>query len=251
MNPFGLKNEIALITGGGTGLGREIARCLATIGARVVIIGRRKDPLEMTCQEISDDAAWFTHDVTDFDSAPALIERIVSEIGAPTILINNAGVHLKKPATEITNSEFQKLLDTHLLGAMALTRAVAPTMIERNHGSILFISSMAAVFGIPYVAAYSAAKSAILGLVRALAVEFSPHNVRVNAIVPGWIESEMMLRAIGDDPERKARILSRTPMGRFGDADDIGWAASYLCSPAAKFVTGQQLVIDGGASIGF
>ena len=124
-------------------------------------------------------------------------------------------------------------------------------MIERRSGSILFITSMAAIFGIPQVVAYTAAKSACTGMVRALATELSPHGVRVNAIAPGWIETDMTRKAMDGDPERRRKILGRTPMGRFGETDDIGQAAVFLCSPAAKFITGVVLPVDGGASIGF
>jgi gluconate 5-dehydrogenase len=135
--------------------------------------------------------------------------------------------------------------------AFSLTTAVLPGMIQRKHGNILFTASMASLFGIPLVAAYSAAKSAHLGLVRSLATEVSPHGVRVNAIAPGWIESAMMLKALNGDPGRSKKILGRTPLNCFGTAEDVGLAAVYLCSPAAKFVTGVTLPVDGGASIGF
>jgi NAD(P)-dependent dehydrogenase (short-subunit alcohol dehydrogenase family) len=124
-------------------------------------------------------------------------------------------------------------------------------MLRRRHGSVIFIASMASLFGIPGVFAYSAAKSACLDMVRALATEVSPSGVRVNAIAPGWIETEMSRQAMAGDPARKRRILARTPLGRFGEPDDIGTAAVYLCSPAAKFVTGAVLPVDGGVSIGF
>jgi gluconate 5-dehydrogenase len=152
---------------------------------------------------------------------------------------------------EGTPEEFHRLFDTHVMGAMSLARAVAPGMVEQGHGSIVFVTSMAALFGIPGVAAYSTAKSALLGLVRSLAVEWSPRGVRVNAIAPGWIDTPMLHRALHDDPTRRDKILARTPMGRFGEPADIGWAAVYLCSAQAKFITGQQLVVDGGVSIGF
>ncbi len=171
--------------------------------------------------------------------------------GGATILVNNAGIHLKKPALEETPDEWQKLLDVHVLGAMALTRAVAPEMLEQGAGSIVFVTSMAALFGVPEVAAYSAAKSATLGLVRALAVEWSGRGVWGNAIAPGWIDTAMSRRALEADPDRKNRILMRTPMARLGEPEDVGWAAVYLCSSQAKFVTGQQLAVDGGVSIGF
>jgi gluconate 5-dehydrogenase len=135
--------------------------------------------------------------------------------------------------------------------AKCFVAAVGPGMLQRRRGSIVFTASMASLFGIPLVVAYSAAKSAYLGMVRTLATELSPGGVRVNAIAPGWIDSPMLRQALSNDPPRQQKIISRTPMGRFGDADDIGWAAVYLSSPAAKFVTGAVLPVDGGASIGF
>jgi gluconate 5-dehydrogenase len=171
--------------------------------------------------------------------------------GPATILINNAGIHLRKPALDGTPEDVRKLFDTHVTGALGLARAVAPTMIEQGKGSIVFVTSMAALFGLPEVMAYSAAKSALLGVVRSLAVEWSPHGVRVNAIAPGWIDTPMLHRSLDADPQRKQKILARTPLGRFGEPNDVGWAAVYLCSAQAKFVTGQQLIVDGGVSIGF
>jgi gluconate 5-dehydrogenase len=165
--------------------------------------------------------------------------------------VNNAGIHLKKSAVETTPAEFNAILQTHVVAAFGLTRGVLPGMIQRKHGNILFTASMASLFGIPLVVAYSAAKAAYLGMVRTLATEVSRHGVRVNAIAPGWIDSDMMRKALNEDSERANRILARTPMNRFGEAEDIGWAATYLCSPAARFVTGVVLPVDGGASIGF
>ncbi len=251
MKPFDLSNETALITGGGTGLGKAIAQCLAEAGARVVIVGRRKEELEKTVDEIGKRATFLCHDVTAVDKAPELIRAMKDKVGAPTILVNNAGIHLKKPAVETTEAEFQNVLNTHLLGGVALTRAAVPEMVASGRGSVLFITSMAAVFGIPNVIAYTAAKSALLGVVRALAVEVSSKGVRINAIAPGWIETEMSRKAMEGDPKRKEKILSRTPMAAFGKPEDVGWAAVYLSSPAARFVTGHQLVVDGGVSIGF
>src|SRR6185437_6613623 len=154
-------------------------------------------------------------------------------------------------AIDTTPEEFRAVLETHLVAAFSLTRAVLPSMLERKHGSVLFTASMASLIGVPLVCAYSAAKSAYLGMVRSLAAEVSPRGVRVNAIAPGWIESDMMRKALHGDAERSGKILGRTPLNRFGRAEDIGWAAVYLCSPAAEFVTGTVLPVDGGASIGF
>jgi len=142
-------------------------------------------------------------------------------------------------------------LQTHLLGAHALTRAVLPGTVGRKSGSILFTASMATLFGIPQVIAYSAAKSAYLGMVRTLATEGSSRRVRVNAIAPGWIETPMLRKALAGDKVRTRKILSRAPMAAFGSPADVGWAAVCLCSPAAKFVTGVVLPADGGVSSGF
>jgi gluconate 5-dehydrogenase len=249
--PFSLAGETALITGGGSGLGLGIARCFARAGARVVLVGRREDVLKRAAHELGECAEWESHDILQLDQAGALVKRLWNRLGPISILVNNAGIHIKKSAVDLSPEEFHSILQTHLVAAFALTRAVLPDMIERRHGSILFSASMASLIGLPLVTAYSAAKAGHLGLVRSLATEVSPYGVRVNAIAPGWIESDMMRSALNGDPARKAKVLGRTPMNRFGDPEDIGWAATYLCSPAAKFVTGVVLPVDGGASIGF
>ena len=249
---FSLANETALITGGGSGLGFGIAQAFTAAGARVVILGRNEERLKAATDKLGPRASYLVHDVTQIDQADAALKQATDAAGSPiTILVNNAGVHLKKPAIEITNEELQTVINTHVIAAHALTREALPGMIARQHGQVLFISSMSALFGIPYVMAYSTAKTGMIGMVRSLAAEVSADGIRVNAIAPGWIDSDMMRNALADDEARKQKILSRTPMGRFGEADDIGWAAVYLCSPAAKFVTGVVLPVDGGVSIGF
>jgi gluconate 5-dehydrogenase len=249
---FNLSGETALITGGATGLGLAIARGMVAAGARVVIVGRREAELQRAVKEIGALAQYVCHDVTRSAAAAELVAAASKISGAPpSILVNNAGIHLKKPAVDTTPEEFLSVLNTHVIGAHALTRAVLPGMIERKRGHVLFIASMASLFGIPLVIAYSAAKSAHLGMVRTLAAEVSSQGVRVNAIAPGWIESEMSRKAMAGDPARKQKILSRTPMGTLGAPEDIGWAAVYLSSPAAKFITGVVLPVDGGVSIGF
>jgi NAD(P)-dependent dehydrogenase (short-subunit alcohol dehydrogenase family) len=248
---FSLESEVVIITGGGTGIGLAMAEAMVAAGARVVLVGRREAELAAAARQLGAKAKFVVHDVTQLDAAPQLIERVTRETGAPTCLVNNAGIHLKKPAIDTTPEEFQKVLTTHVLGAHALTRAIAPGMIARKRGSILFTASMASLFGIPLVIAYTAAKTAMVGMVKGYATELSPHGIRVNAIAPGWIETEMSRKALDGDPARKAKILGRTPMAKLGAPADVGWAAVYLTSPAAKFVTGVILPVDGGASVGF
>lgn len=249
---FRLDGETALITGGGTGLGLGMAQCLARAGAKVVLVGRREAELKHAVAEIGPLASYVAQDITQLKRAGELISAAEKTAGTPiSILVNNAGIHLKKTAAETSPEEFQAVLTTHVCAAQALTAAVLPGMLARGHGHILFTASMASLFGMPLIIAYSAAKSAHLGMVRSLAAEVSGRGVRVNAIAPGWIESPMLRQALDGDTARTNKILSRTPMGKFGEPDDIGNAAVFLCSPAAKFITGVVLPVDGGASIGF
>lgn len=250
-DPFLLSGEVALVTGGGTGLGLGIARCMIGAGASVVITGRREDVLRRAATQLGDRAAAIAHDVDDFDRAGELARHAAERFGPISILANNAGNHLKKPAAETTVEEFQSVLTTHLLAGHALTRALLPGMLERRHGSIIYTASMASLFGIPFTVAYAAAKTAMLGVVRTLATELEDTGVRVNAVAPGWIETDIVRSALEGDQARRTRILARTPMRRFGTPEDVGWAVVYLCSPAARFVTGVVLPVDGGASIGF
>lgn len=250
-NAFDLTGQTALITGGSSGLGLGIARCMAASGARTILVGRSEERLQEACRSIGDNACVAPFDVTRLEQAPAFAKTVTEHFGDVDILVNNAGVHLKKPAEDITDAEFQTVMMTHVHASFALSREFGKGMLERRRGSILFIASMASLFGLPMVSAYSAAKTAQLGLMRSLTADFAQRGVRVNAIAPGWIHSQMMHKAVNSDPERKAKILSRTPLGSFGDPEDVAWAAVYLCSNAAKFVTGVCLPVDGGASIGF
>ncbi len=245
---FSLEGRVAIVTGGSSGLGLAIASAMVAAGAKVAITGRREDQLQEA--SASSGAAYYVHDVAS-EAAQQFVERVEGDLGSVSILVNNAGNHLKKPAVETSDEEFRAVIDTHVMGSFRMTRAVLPSMLRDSKGSILFIASMATFLGIPSVVAYSAAKSAYAGMVRSLAAEVSSKGVRVNAIAPGWIDTPMLKRAIAGDPERKTKILSRTPMGRFGCASEIGHAAVFLASDAASFVTGVVLPVDGGGSIGF
>jgi gluconate 5-dehydrogenase len=248
---FSLDGELAVVTGGGTGLGYAMASCFVAAGARVVITGRRVDVLKTAAEQLGANVFAEQHDVTDFASSEALMERIEMRFGAPSILVNNAGTHVKRPIEGHTLEDFHRILATHVEGAFAITRAAVPPMKKIGRGSIVFIASMSSLIGMPNIVGYSAAKSAYLGMVRSLSSELGPHNIRVNAIAPGWIETPMLHAALSGDPERQRKIIARTPQQRFGSPEDIGWAAVYLNSPAASFVSGVVLPVDGGASIGF
>ncbi len=251
MDPFRLDGRVALISGGATGLGFGMAEAMAAAGARVVLLGRREPALRDAVARLGEAAAYERFDVTDTAGAAELVLRVERRAGPIDILVNNAGIHDKRAFAETTMEDFDRVMRTHVHGSLGLTRAVVPSMLARGRGHVLFIASMAAFMGIPGIVAYSTAKTACLGMVRSLTAELSPRGIRVNAIAPGWIESGMLHRAIDDDPQRKAKILGRTPMARFGDPRDIGRAAVFLSSDAAAFITGAVLPVDGGASIGF
>jgi NAD(P)-dependent dehydrogenase (short-subunit alcohol dehydrogenase family) len=247
MSPFSLQGKAALITGGGTGLGLGIARSIVEAGAEVTLVGRRESVLADAATSLGSAARYVVTDIT----ASASVESLVEKVSRVDILVNNAGAYLKKPAVETELGEFRRVMDTNVFGAFAMTRAFVSAMMERGEGSVIFIASMNSFIGLPLTVAYTAAKSACVGMVRTLSAELASMNIRVNGIAPGWIESPMLRQALKGDPNREQRILQRTPMGRFGDPEDIGRAVVYLSSPAARFVTGVVLPVDGGASIGF
>jgi gluconate 5-dehydrogenase len=250
-NIFSLYGKRAVVTGGGTGIGQGIAQALIDAGATVVLVGRRREILEEAVAVLGPSASYITVDVADTASLPAMVEQLENAFGSVDILVNNAGINMKKMALEVTDEEFQRVVQTNLNGLFSLCREFGKRMKERGGGSIINITSMAAIYGLPLVAAYAASKTAVLGLTRTLASDLAPFGIRVNAIAPGFIASEMTRKALDGDPPRKQRAISRTPMGRMGDPEDIGHAAVYLASDAARFVTGVNLPVDGGNSIGF
>ena len=216
-----------------------------------IIIGRDLTKLTTAKEKLGERCVPVQGDLNDLASIPKLVNDIVKQYGHIDILVNNAGINMKKEFTEVTDEEFQRILLTNVTAVFALSREVAKCMIEKGKGSIINISSMASQYGIPKVIAYTASKSAIEGMTRAMAVDLSPKGIRVNCIAPGFIATDMSAKALNNDPERKQKVLSRTPMGALGSPSDIGEAALFLASDAARYVTGVVLPVDGGNSIGF
>lgn len=250
-NIFNLNDKVAFITGGGSGIGLGIARQFIHSGAKVVITGRNLEKLQEARNELGENCFVIQNDITDKNSHPALIRQIENEIGPIEILVNNAGMHSKVSSLRAEDETFQKVIDINLNSVFALSREVFKKMVPRGKGSVINISSMSALYGLPSIAAYSSSKTALLGLTRSLASEFSYSGVRINSIAPGFIESEMLNNVMKRDPERKQKVLERTPMRRLGTPDEIGHAAVFLASDASKFITGVCLPVDGGNSIGF
>jgi NAD(P)-dependent dehydrogenase (short-subunit alcohol dehydrogenase family) len=245
------KRKTAIVTGGGSGLGLAIATAFTRHGIETVIVGRDNRKLEQAKQQLGALCHTRALDLTDLKALPAFVRSVSGEFGSIDILVNNAGINQKKEFTEVTDEDFMNIINTNLVAVFSLSREVVKQMLVQGSGSIINISSMAAQYGIPKVISYSASKTAIEGITRAMAVELSPKGIRVNAIAPGFIYSEMTDKALNSDPERKAKVFSRTPMGIMGQPSDIADAALFLALDSARFITGVVLPVDGGNSIGF
>src|SRR5436190_9200800 len=243
--------KVAIVTGGGSGLGFAIAQKFVENDIITIIAGRNIENLNTAKEKLGTLCHATRFDVSDLATIPAFVQKVLQQFGQIDILVNNAGINMKKNFTEVTDEEFQSVLTTNVTAVFSMSREVVRHMLEKKSGCIINISSMAAQYGLPKVIAYSASKTAIDGMTRAMAVELSPKGIRVNAIAPGFIYSDMTAKALDSDPERKAKVFSRTPMGVMGQASDIGDAALFLASDAAKYITGVVLPVDGGNSIGF
>lgn len=246
-----LRNKTILVTGGGSGLGFAIASAFIGNSSQVIIVGRNAARLKEAGKLLGKKAHCVTFDVNEIDRLPELVEWIKGTVGEVDVLVNNAGINMKKDVLHVTNKEFQEIIQTNQTAVFALTREILRSMVARRSGSVIMISSMASRYGIPKVIGYTASKSAVEGMTRALAVECAPFGIRVNCIAPGFIKTRMSSEALESDPERKHRVLARTPMARLGDPADVAHAALFLASEQSKFVTGVVLPVDGGNSIGF
>ena len=245
------QQNIAIVTGGGSGIGLAIAEKFVRNNILTVIIGRDQHKLDSAKANLGELCIALPGDLSDLSSIPGLVKHIVDTYGKIDVLVNNAGINMKKEFLDVTDEDFQRILLTNVTAVFALSREVVKYMMPKNRGSIINISSMASQYGIPKVIAYTASKSAIEGMTRAMAVELSPKGIRVNCIAPGFIATEMSAKALNSDPERKGKALGRTPMGVLGQPHDIGDAAVFLASEFSKYITGVVLPVDGGNSIGF
>ena len=246
-----MDQQIAIVTGGGSGIGLAISAAFTKNGIKTIIIGRDKKKLNEAREQLGKNCEAVSFDLTKIAQVPSLINDIIKQHGRIDILVNNAGINLKKELTEVTDDEFQKLLLTNVTAVFSLSREVAKCMLEEKKGCIINISSMASQYGIPKVVGYTASKSAVEGMTRAMAVDLSPFGIRVNCIAPGFIATEMSAKALNNDKERMNKVISRTPMGKLGTPEDIGEVALFLSSDKAKYITGIVLPVDGGNSIGF
>lgn len=246
-NPY----KTAVITGGASGIGLAITKKFIDNGIRCILIGRDEKKLKEACYSSGNMAEYIRSDISVLGTLPGLVKDINDKYGKIDILVNNAGIHLKKPFAEVTDEEYQQVILTNQTAVFSLSREVARIMAPEKKGSIINISSMASQYGIPHVIAYTASKSAVEGMTRAMAVELSPLGIRVNCIAPGFIKTEMSSRAMDNDPERSKKVHARTPLGRMGDTGEVAEAVYFLASEASSYITGVVLPVDGGNSIGF
>lgn len=246
-----LQHKVALITGGGTGIGAEIARMFAVEGAQVVICGRREKPLKDVVDEIDQSGGEAIYCITDVSSQNQIQEMLRTaklKFGPIDVLVNNAGIYIPDDVTSTSEEEWDRVMDIDAKGVYLMSKAVLPDMIKNGNGKIINIASIAGLFGFEKSAAYCAAKGAVVNLTREMALDYAPKGICVNAIAPGVIDTDMT-KPFLENEQAKQGFLSKTPVGRVGTPQDIANAAVYLASEESNFVVGQTLVVDGGWTI--
>jgi gluconate 5-dehydrogenase len=244
---FDLTGRVALVVGGG-GLGQAIAASLADFGARLAIADislESATSLARICDRPGIQSYPVRIDVTDHKIVRSSVDEIEHACGRIDILVNAAGINIRKPATEYSPEDWHRILDTNLTGVFYVTQAVARGMLARGYGRILSIGSVSSLLGHPYHAPYAASKGGLAIMTKSLATEWAPRGVTVNAIGPTYTETNLT-RGFTDDPSTRDRLVAGIPMGRLGTPEDLTGAAVFLCSDASRFVTGQTLYVDGG-----
>lgn len=252
MQAFDLSGRVALVTGGNGGIGLGMARGLAQAGARLVLAGRNADKGEQACRELTAagaEAVFLAADVADADACRDLVEQAARRWDRLDILVNNAGTANRKRPEEYTLDEWNALMDTNLTSAFVCSQAAYPHLCAAGGGKIINIGSMLSIFGADFAAPYAATKGGIVQLTRALATAWAAQQVQVNAILPGWIDTELTRGGRRQLPGLQERVEARTPAGRWGEPGDFAGIAVFLASPASDFVTGTAIPVDGGYSV--
>jgi 2-dehydro-3-deoxy-D-gluconate 5-dehydrogenase len=248
MTMFDLTGRIAVVTGGNGGIGLGMARGLAAAGAGVVVAARNGEKAAAALAALGSESAFIALDVADESSCRAMIAQAADRFDRVDILVNNAGTSIRKPPETYTAAEWHAVLDTNLTGAFLCSQAAHPVMKRSGGGKIINIGSMFARFGSAYAAPYAASKGALVQLTKSLAAAWAADDIQVNAILPGWIDTELTRDARQQVPGLHERVLARTPAGRWGIPDDLAGVAVFLASAASDFITGAAIPVDGGFS---
>jgi 2-deoxy-D-gluconate 3-dehydrogenase len=243
---FSLAGKAALVTGGNGGIGLAMAKGLAAAGAAVAIAGRDEKKNAVVARELG--AVALNCDLRDEDACRAMVDDAARRLGRLDILVNNAGTNIRKQPQEYTLEEWRLVLDTNLTSAFVAAQAAYPHMQRTLGGKIVNIGSMMSLFGASFAAPYGASKGGIVQLTKALANAWAKDNIQVNAVLPGWIDTELTRRAREEVSGLHERVLVRTPAGRWGRPEDLGGIAVFLASPASDFITGTAIPVDGGYS---
>jgi len=249
---FDLKGRVAIVTGGNGGIGLGMARGLAGAGARVVIAARNADKSAAAVKELAGrgaEAHTVAADVTDERSVARLVETTLDRCGRLDILVNNAGTNIRKPAQDLALDEWHRVLDTNLTSAFLCSKAAYPAFKTAGGGKIINIGSMMSIFGASFAPAYGASKGGIVQLTKSMAAAWARDNIQVNAVLPGWIDTDLTRQARSQVAGLNDNVLRRTPAGRWGVIDDMAGIAVFLAAPASDFVTGAAIPVDGGFSI--
>ncbi len=248
MSLFDLSGRVALVTGGNGGIGLGLARGLAACGARVIVTGRDAAKNAAAVAELGDGAVAFQADLTTSGAPARLVADVLALAGRLDILVNNAGTNIRKRADIVTDEEWATVLDINLTSLMRLTRAAYPALKASGHGRVINIGSMLSIFGVAFSPAYGASKGAVVQYTKSLAAAWAADGITANAILPGWIDTELTRGARRDVPGLHDSVLARTPAKRWGDPSDFQGIAAFLASDAAAFVTGTAIPVDGGYS---
>ena len=246
---FELNGKVAIVTGGNGGIGLGMARGLAGAGARVVVAGRNREKSAAARDELGAGAIAIDVDVTREDSVASLFQRTVEQCGRLDILVNNAGINIRKPPETLSLAEWREVIDTNLTSAYLCSHAAYPEMKKAGGGKIINIGSMMSIFGASFTPAYAASKGGIVQFTRSCACAWAADNIQANAVLPGWIDTDLTKRARKEIDGLHDRVLGRTPAARWGAIDDFAGIAVFLASPASDFVTGTAIPVDGGYSI--
>ncbi|HVO06334.1 MAG TPA: glucose 1-dehydrogenase [Burkholderiaceae bacterium] len=248
---FDLHGRVAVVTGGNGGIGLGMARGLAQAGARVVVAARNREKSDAAVRALhalGSDALALAVDVTDARAVQAMFDEAAQRCGRIDILVNNAGINIRKPAHELALQEWQQVIDTNLTSAFVCAQAAYPHLKRSGGGKIINIGSMLSIFGASFAPAYGASKGGIVQLTKSLAVGWAADNIQVNAVLPGWVDTELTQRARQEVPGLNERVLAGSPAGRWGTAEDFAGVAVFLAGSASDFVTGVAIPVDGGYS---